>query len=98
MLFNNFRTALAESELVYKHDHKSLSVFVSARLVEVPPALKTLISSFKSDAGIAKQKILYLKIIHFILQLLIWLSGPAQCGLYQQIKLWPMEPIWTTAL
>lgn len=45
------RTALAESELVYKHDHKSLSVFVSARLVEVPAALEKIISSIKPGAG-----------------------------------------------
>lgn len=46
------RTALAESELVYKHDHKSLSVFVSARLVDVPAALEKIISSIKPGAGI----------------------------------------------
>lgn len=46
------RTALAESELVYKHDHKSLSVFVSARLVEVPAALEKIISFIKPGAGI----------------------------------------------
>ncbi|CAB3372025.1 Hypothetical predicted protein [Cloeon dipterum] len=45
-------TALAESELVYKNDHTSLSVFVSARFVDLPADLQKIVSSVKPGASL----------------------------------------------
>ena len=43
------RTALAEAELEYQHDHKSTSVYLALRLATLSPGLASLLAGLKEQ-------------------------------------------------